>query len=271
MHAEIWNAPTWFLSSLTFATVILRFALPILAKMSKAELRRATLCLGATGLLPKIGYCYDTNGWGLMEGIMSPKKFPGLALYNVQRFNPFFATIEVLMGAVACRLVMLDNAEGEERKPIANQLSTVVPLAGMVAMLLLRSADVLQLSDMLCRGLFFIPLFLKFLMSAHRASVEPKIKDNVVKILSNKLLVSLGGISFPIFVLHGPIGQICYKRVVANKLFGNTLNKKFGPQFFYAYLAIVFASSWFTQKLFLGNKAVSNWSRTTADKLSAKL
>lgn len=38
---QIWNAPTWFLSALTFATAALPFSLPVLAKQSKAQLRRA--------------------------------------------------------------------------------------------------------------------------------------------------------------------------------------------------------------------------------------
>jgi len=271
MHAEIWNAPTWFLSSLSFATIVLRFALPIFASMGKAELRRTAVILSVVGLLPKLGYCYDTGGWGLLEGSLSPKNFPGLALYNVQRFNPFYATLEVLLGAVACRLVMLDGADREESKPKTNSLSTIVPLLGMVTMVLLRSSDVLKLSDMLSRALIFIPLFLRFLMSAHRESLENKIKDPIVKVLSSEILVALGGITFPIFVLHGPIGQICYKKVVAKKLFGNTLNIKFGPEFFYAYLAIVVASAWVTQKVFLGSKYVSNWSKNTYEKISVHL
>ena len=33
----------------------------------------------------------------------------------------------------------------------------------------------------------------------------------------------LGAISFPIYILHGPIGQIFYKKVVAMKLFGTVM------------------------------------------------
>ncbi|CAE7187693.1 unnamed protein product [Symbiodinium pilosum] len=115
MHAEVWNAPTWFLSALTFATAMLPFALPILAKQSKAELRRTGLFIFLVGLLPKLGYCYDHQAWGMLEGAMAPKALPNLAMFNMQRFNPFFALVEVLLGAVACRLVMLDGADGEEK------------------------------------------------------------------------------------------------------------------------------------------------------------
>eukprot|EP00434_Breviolum_minutum_P003628 symbB.v1.2.003195.t1/scaffold158.1/size292703/8 len=131
MHAEVWNAPTWFLSALTFAMAALPFALPVLAKQSKAQLQRTGLVLFFVGLLPKLGYCYDHQAWGLLEGAMSPKAMPNLAIFNVQRFNPFYALIEVLLGAVACRMVMLDGAEGEEKAPKTNVLSTALPLLGM--------------------------------------------------------------------------------------------------------------------------------------------
>ncbi|CAK8992739.1 unnamed protein product [Durusdinium trenchii] len=268
MHAEVWNAPTWFLSALTFAMAALPFALPVLAKQSKSELRRTGLVLFFIGLLPKLGYCYDHQAWGMLEGAMSPKAMPNLAIFNMQRFNPFYALIEVLLGAVACRLVMLDGAKGEEKAPKTNVLSTLVPLLGMVAVVVLRAMGVLELSDLLTRALVFIPLFLYFLMSAHRASVLPEVKDGVVKCLGSKFLVALGNLAFPIFVVHGPIGQVFYKKVIATKLFGGTMLAVVGPQFFYAYLAIVLVAAWVLQKAFLTNKQVSSLSSKAVEKLS---
>lgn len=220
MHAEIWNAPTWFLSALTFATAMLPFSLPILAKQSKVQLRRTAAFLFIVGLLPKLGYCYDHQAWGLLEGALNPKAMPNLAIFNTQRFNPFYAVIEVLLGAVACRLVMLDDAEGEEKAPKTNALSTASPLVAMVAVIILRAMGVLQLSDLLTRAVIFIPLFLSFLMAAHRSSVVAKVTDPVVNFLASKPLVALGNLAFPIFVIHGPLGQLFYKKVIATKLFG---------------------------------------------------
>mmetsp|Transcript_17343 Transcript_17343/g.41064 ORF Transcript_17343/g.41064 Transcript_17343/m.41064 type:complete len:516 (-) Transcript_17343:92-1639(-) len=268
MHAEIWNAPTWFLSALTFATAALPFSLPVLAKQSKAQLRRTGLMLFVIGLLPKLGYCYDFQAWGMLEGAMNPKALPNLAMFNMQRFSPFYALIEVLLGAVACRLVMLDGADGEEKAPKTNILGTALPLLGMVAVIILRAMGVIQLSDLLTRAVIFIPLFLYFLMSAHRASVVPEVKDGIVKVLGSKFLVGLGNLAFPIFVVHGPLGQIFYKKVIATKLFGGTMMSLFGPQFFYAYLAIVLVAAWVLQKAFLTNKQVSNLSGKMVDKLS---
>jgi peptidoglycan/LPS O-acetylase OafA/YrhL len=271
MHAEVWNAPTWFLSALTFATALLPFSLPILAKQNKSELRRTAGFLFLIGLLPKLGYCYDHNAWGLLEGAMAPKAMANLAIFNAQRFNPVYAVIEVLLGAVACRLVMLDGAEGEDKAPATNIMSTGLPLIGMVGIIILRALGVVQLSDLLTRAVIFIPLFLSFLMGAHRASVVKTVTDPIVKLLSSKPLVTLGNLAFPIFVVHGPLGQLFYKKLIATKLFGGTLNTIFGPQFFYAYLAIVLASAWILQKTFLTNKQVGGVAKNAVDKLSEKL
>lgn len=270
LHAEVWNAPTWFLSALTFATTILPFGLPYIAKMTKPQLRRTAGYLFLAGLLPKIGYCYDHNAWKLFEGTLSPKANPSfnLAAFNVQRFNPFYATIEVLLGAVACRLVMLDGAQDEDDAPSTNVLSTLFPFAGMVAVTILRAMGTLELSDVLTRALIFIPLFLKFLMAAHRASVLPKVQDPLVKILSSKPLVALGNLAFPIFVVHGPLGQLFYKKITASQVFGGPLHKVVGPEFFYAFLGIVLASAYILQKTFLASKTVAGWSKSAIGKLS---
>jgi len=271
MHAEVWNAPTWFLSALTFATAVLPFALPVLARQTKPQLRRTFGLLFLIGLVPKLGYCYDHKAWGLLEGAMAPRAMPNLAIFNTQRFNPFYATIEVLLGAAACRLVMLDGAEGEEKAPKVSALSTALPIAGMIGVILLRATGVLQLSDMLTRALIFMPLFLSFLMSAHRASVLPKVTDPICKILSSKLLVTLGNLAFPIFIVHGPLGQLFYKKIIATKLFGGPLHTVLGPWFFYAYLAIVVVAAWVVQKTFLMNKSVGSFSKDIVGKLAAKL
>ncbi|CAE7878937.1 unnamed protein product [Symbiodinium necroappetens] len=130
------------------------------------------------------------------------------------------------------------------------------------------SEQVLQLSDLLTRAVIFIPLFLYFLMSAHRASVVPNVTDGIVKALSSKPLVTLGNLAFPIFVVHGPLGQVFYKKVIATKLFGGTMMALVGPQFFYAYLAIVLMSAWVLQKTFLSNKQVGTLSKDSVEKIS---
>merc|ERR1712232_384178 len=111
--------------------------------------------------------------------------------------------------------------------------------------------------------------FLQFLMSAHRASVLPKVKDPLVKFLSSKPLVALGGLAFPIFVVHGPIGQLFYKKVIATALWGGPLHVLLGPWFFYVYLGVVFIAAWLLQKTFLSSKSVAGLSRNAVDRLSS--
>jgi len=271
MHAEVWNAPTWFLSALSYATVVLRFALPELAKQTKHQLRHSVFFLFFAGLLPKLGYCDDHHAWGLLEGALPANRMPNMAVFNTQRFNPFYAALGVLMGAAACRLVMLDDAPGEEAAPKTNTWSTLLPLIGMIDVILLRARGRLHLSDVLTRSCVFIPLFLNFMMSAQRASVKPKVSDLVVKVLDHPLLVTLGNLSFPIFVVHGPLGQLFYKKVIASKLFGGPLNKQIGPQFFYVYLASCVAAAWVLQKTFLNSKKVTAASNAAVDTISAKI
>ena len=133
-----------------------------------------------------------------------------------------------------------------------------MPLLGCLGILTARAAGLVpDCSDLLVRSLVFVPLFLKFVQGSHRNAVSGA-SDPVSSLLSNKALVWLGGLSFPIFVVHGPLGQVFYKRLIAGKLWGGVL---WGPKYFAMYLASVFASAILLQKLFLNNKAVGNWSK----------
>lgn len=267
MHAEVWNAPTWFLSSMAFSTAVLPFALPKMAEMDKRSLRKTGFWLFLINLLPVLGYCHDHNAWGIVEGMTAPKKHPAMAVFNAQRFHPLFNVAEILMGVVACRLAMLDQLEDKENKPIkTNSLSTLVPFLGLVGTLAIRATNLVpDCSDMLVRSIVFVPLFLKFVMGAHRNAVAG-INDPISAILSSKLLVWLGGLSFPIFVVHGPIGQVFYKRAIATKLFGKVLQ---GPEFFAAYLGVVFVSALVLQNVFLQSKAVATWSKNRVEQFSS--
>jgi peptidoglycan/LPS O-acetylase OafA/YrhL len=265
-HAEVWNAPTWFLSSLNFATALLPFALPPLAKLNKKQLRKTTLWIWLVYLLPKLGYLYDLNAWGIFEGVVNPKAHPNLALFNMQRFNPVFCAMEVLLGAAACRSVMMDDAQGETG-PTTNAFSTFGPLLSILGMMALRAVGTMECSDMLFRSVFFVPLFLRLLMSVHRNTVS-KAFDPLVGLLSNPILVWLGNLSFPIFIVHGPLGQVFYKKIIATKLFGQVLA---GPMYFAIYLATTFVSALALQKFFLQNKTVGKWSKNAVDSLSSWL
>jgi peptidoglycan/LPS O-acetylase OafA/YrhL len=268
-HAEVWNAPTWFLSALNFATTILPFALPSLATLNKKHLRKTTVWMWIVYFLPKLGYLYDLNTFSIFEGVANPKAHPNLALFNLQRFSPMFCVMEVLLGAAACRLVMLDDADGEEPAPKTTALSTLVRASLLIGTMVARGMQwIPEMSDMLYRSVVFLPLFLQLLMAVHRNTVRGATGgggDPLVNFLSHPWLVALGNLSFPIFIVHGPIGQIFYKKIIATKLFGKVL---VGPGNFGLYLLSVLAAALVMQKAVLQNKAIANWSKKTVDQLS---
>jgi peptidoglycan/LPS O-acetylase OafA/YrhL len=267
MHAEVWNAPTWYLSSLTFSTATLPFVLPKISGMDKRGLRRTAAWLMIVRILPVLGYCHDHNVWHLVEGMTAPKYHPALAVFNGLRFGPLMNTAEILLGCVMCRLAMMDSYEDKNEKPVkTNWLSTAVPMAGLIGILAGRANGIIpDMSDMLVRTVLFTPLFLKLVMAMHRNAVSGA-KDPISDFLSSKAMVYMGALSFPIFVVHGPLGQVFYKRIIAGKLFGKVL---MGPQNFGLFLGSVLVSAWLLQKLFLENKAVQKWSNTRVEKWSA--
>ena len=258
MKAELWNAPTWFLSALAFSMFVLPYALKPLAEMKKVGLKKAFFALTAISCIAKLAYTYDVPGaLGLMEGM---GKHPNLVFFNVMRFNPFFAVLEVLLGAVACRLVMTDqapdrSAEQQKADGAVGGLATPIALAAaMVGLLVFRAfayanGIALPVNDMLVRGFVFIPLWCLFLMQVHRASVNAESNGGLTKLLASPFLVFLGGLSFPIYLLHGPLGQLFYKKIIATKLFGATMAKLYGFKFFWAYAAITIAGSYVVTKI----------------------
>ena len=268
MHAELWNAPTWFLSAFAFALTAMPFALPPIAKFKRKDLRNAFGILVAISLVAKLAYSYDVAAWGFMEGIMSPKTHPNWLYFNSVRFSPLNALIDVLMGAVAARSVMIDSASGES-VPKTNKLlaCSATPLVAMIAFLAARALGVVAINDALSRTVFTI-LFSMFAVNIHRETVSSE-QSIVSKILSWKPLVYLGTISFPIYILHGPIGQVFYKRVVANKLFGKVFTQH--PEFFPVYCLITLVAAAITHEVFIKNKKVQEISNAVSAKLADAL
>jgi len=256
LSAEVWNAPTWFLSAFSFCLFVLPYALRFLATQKKAELRKALVFLTFVALIPRLSYSYDLKAWGLFEGTLSAKTHPNYALFNALRFSPFAATCEVLMGAVACRLVMLDSGKATELVG-----SSVPVLLAMVSIIALRAVGVIALNDMLVRSLAFIPLWVIFLMRIHRESVGTGGPKALPKMLCNPMLQFLGGISFPIFILHGPIGQLFYKKAVVMKVFGQPLSTPLANGvhwFFGVYWIVVLIAATLVNKFFLPSSFVKN-------------
>lgn len=260
LSAEVWNPPTWFLSAFAFALCVLPYALRILAGQTKAQLRRTLVILTLFSFVPKLGYSYDLKAWDLMEGVTSARAHPNYALFNVIRFTPFAAVLEVLMGAVACRLVMLDDAEEGKKSG-----SAAAPLAALIGIVVLRATGHVELNDMLVRSGMFIPLWIVFMMRLHRNSVAPGGANKFLpKALCNKTLLYLGSISFPIFIVHGPIGQVFYKKAVVTWLFGGPLSSPSETgidPFFAVYWLVVLVAAALCQKKFVERDTVKSFSK----------
>jgi peptidoglycan/LPS O-acetylase OafA/YrhL len=245
--------------------VILSYCLKVLALQSKKQLRRTLAVLTGLAFIPRLAYSYDLNAWGIMEGMLSARTHPNYALFNSLRFSPLGALLEVLMGAAACRLVMLDT--DKETKDTG---SAILPLIAMIGIIVLRATGVIAVNDMIVRSLIFIPLFIKFLMRLHRESVGPDGASKLVpKFLNLGIFKWLGGISFPIFIVHGPIGQLFYKKAVATKLFGGSCASI--PGFFGVYWAVVVAVAFLCNKFFVQNKNVKEVSNKIATSILNKL
>lgn len=70
--------------------------------------------------------------------------------------------------------------------------------------------------------------------------------------------------AFPMFIVHGPVGQVFYKKVIAKKLWGKPMPHSFFP----FYLAICLAISHFTNEYFVKNKKVGAFSGKVAQFLA---
>lgn len=272
LHAEIWNAPTWFLSAMSFAMVAMPSCIQSIAKMSKKGLKQSMVALSGILLLPRLAYSYDLNVWSIMEGMLNARTHPNIAFWNSIRFNPFYALMEMLLGVVACRIVMMDTPEDveENAKPtLFNSIknSTILPLIGMVAIIVARAYDVIGLNDVLTRSLMFLPLFIRFLINAHRQTLkDTPDKPSLTKALAWGPLTYLGTISFPIFVLHGPLGQLFYKKVVAKLFFWSAYTTT--TWFFGVYLAACVAGGAFLHWAFVKRKWVADLSRSASTKIA---
>ncbi len=142
----------------------------------------------------------------MMEGMQLPDP---AWYFNFVRFNPVFNFLEFLMGMATARLMMTSHSSARSYYP------------GIVLVLLLTVMALrihYTVNDMIVRSAIFIPLFLVFLTHLHKSD------GRLVKILSHPILVYLGDISFSIYIVHGAIGQLFYKRAVSSLFFSEPVN-----------------------------------------------
>jgi hypothetical protein len=243
-EAEIWNQPTWFLSALTFSNLTMpTLVLPRVAELSKAGLRKLLCGLTAVSVLQKISYS-ETSRFHSREIATTKPMYP--LLWNLTRFHPFWALIEMTMGIAAARDVMLDDQEERSKK----RTNPLVYFLASYAALGLRLTS-LDFNDAIIRSTMFVPLFTKFLTALHRDCLSEN-PAAITKFFGSKVMSSLGSLAFPMFILHGPIGQVFYKKALAKRLWGKAMPRSFFP----VYLLIVLAASHLTNEYFVKSKRV---------------
>lgn len=256
--AEIWNPPTWFLSALTFANVMMpSMLLPAVSRLSKQGVTKLLYGLLGMSFLQKLSYSQSWQFTCRGNYVCKPS-MP--ALWNITRFHPVWALIEVVMGVCACRTVMLDTTE-EKKQRVTNPIWFFLASYATLALRITK----FNLNDALIRSSLFIPLYLKFLTTMHRDCVSDEPRA-ITRFFGSKLMTSLGSMAFPMFILHGPIGQLFYKKRVAQKLWGRVMPKAFFP----VYLSIVMAGAYLMNEGFVKNKAVQRFSAKIAEFLARK-
>lgn len=253
-EAEIWNPPTWFLSALSFVNFTLpTMVIPHVSRLSKDGLRKLMYGLGALSIVQKVSYSQAWQFHCRGEHITRTTK---PLLWNATRFHPFWALIEVVMGFAAAREVMLDGPEDRSRLPpwvlfVLSYLSVALRITKF------------NFNDAMIRGALFVPLYLKFLQSMHRDCLSDN-PSRITRFFGSKRMSSLGALAFPMFILHGPIGQLFYKKVIAKELWGRVMPKKFFP----LYLGIVMLCSHFVNEGFVKNRTVGRLAGRLAQMLA---
>jgi len=164
------------------------------------------------------------------------------------------------MGIAAVRDVMLDN-EADRSKPVSNPLWTFLASYSSLALRLTR----MNLNDAMVRTCVFVPLYTKFLTTIHRDCISEN-PATITRFFGSKLMTRLGSLAFPMFILHGPIGQLFYKKKIATKLWGRVMPQSFFP----IYLLIVMAISHLTNEGFVKSKRVQQISASLAKWLASR-
>ncbi|CAK9113970.1 unnamed protein product [Durusdinium trenchii] len=258
-EAEIWNQPTWFLSALTFSNLTMpTFVLPQVAQLTKNGLQKLLFALTGISLLQKVSYSETSRFHSHFEHPVDGKVMHPL-IWNLTRFHPFWALCEMTMGIVAARHVMLDTEEEKKMQP-ANPLWLFL---AAYSSLLLRLTK-FDFNDAIIRGVLFVPLFTEFLTAIHRDALSAK-PSAITKFFGSKTMANLGSIAFPMFIVHGPVGQIFYKKAIAKKIWGKPMPHAFFP----FYLAIVLGISHLVNEHFVKNKKVGAIAGKVAQTLAA--
>jgi len=245
-EAEIWNQPTWFLSALTFSNLTMpTLVLPNVANLSKKGLQKLLAALWGVSLLQKVSYSETARFHSSKEHPVDGKVMMPL-IWNLTRFHPIWALFEMTTGIIAARHVMLDTEEEKKTQPM-NPIWLFLAAYSSLGLRLTK----FDFNDAIIRGVLFVPLFTEFLTAMHRDALTSS-PSAITKFFGCKIMATLGSLAFPMFIVHGPVGQVFYKKAIAKKLWGKPMPHSFFP----FYLAICLVISHFTNEYFVKNKKV---------------
>lgn len=212
----LWNSPTWFLSAWLFANALFPKFFNVFQRSSKKILYLSLLGLFSALLLVRIYYSTKIGFWGFEES----KVDLDWTTFNLFRFSPILNSLEFLAGVIVGILFTRTST-------VPSSLYTYILCFLLFSILILRLC--FPVNDLLSRTLF-IPLFLAWI---YHLSFQASVLSSL---LQTRVLVYLGNLSFAIYILHGALGQLFYKRVVRSWLGHDA------PSFL-VYLAVLFVGS----------------------------
>ncbi len=216
----LWNSPTWFLSAIVFCSAIFPWILQAICRLSRKRLFWGLGTILFLAISLRVVYALQSSFWQL-EGI----KAVNLGAFNLFRFNPLINSIEFLSGIFAARIFM--TAPAGEKK--THSWTPTLLCLSLVSVILLRF--VFPVNDLIVRSVAFSPLFLCFIYALHKHR-----ESHLFSFLSWKPFQYMGEISFSIYILHGAIGQLFYKKLISSQLFAE-------PPSLLTYYIVVFSLS----------------------------
>ena len=214
--------------------------------------------LWGVSLLQKVSYSETARFHSSKEHPVDGKVMMPL-IWNLTRFHPIWALFEMTTGIIAVRHVMLDTEEEKKKKP----MNPIWMFLAAYSSLLLRLTR-FDFNDAIIRGVLFVPLFTEFLTAMHRDALTSQ-PSAITRFFGGKVMATLGSLAFPMFIVHGPIGQIFYKKAIAKKLWGKPMPHAFFP----FYLAICLGLSHLVNEYFVKNKSVGAVAGKVAQKLAS--
>jgi peptidoglycan/LPS O-acetylase OafA/YrhL len=215
----LWNSPTWFLSALLFCNILFPLILPKICTFSREKLFKLWIIVALTHLAINLWYSQKA-GVAIMEGMERDNSWS-----DFFRFFPVWNFLDFFLGVITARLYMM------RPNPVCDTKAKVLPLvflALIIGFIVLRAY--IPINDMLSRSAVFIPLCCAFIFY-----LTPD-KGPLASLFKLKPLIYLGEISFAIYIIHAPIGQLFYKKVIAKQLWTT-------PPSFITYCLVVLAAS----------------------------